>query len=136
MPVEFTQAEALEALQRGIRDEGYSTVRYGWVSSYSGRATLASGRTLQGFGPKGGPGHLSRDGGIEVIAESGEPVSPLLPIEKLQDKVLSSGPGAHAPEAWAAEVVRRGWQNCSGWKRWAQDAADKADSILRRVHSS
>lgn len=59
------------AIANGVRDEGYSTVRYGRVPSYSGEAliTMEDGRQWRavGHGPSGTAEHVSMDGWIEFI---------------------------------------------------------------------
>lgn len=59
------------ALEAGVRDKSYDTVRNGLVSSYSGEAivTMADGRKWRcvGHGPRGDASHISRQGYIEFI---------------------------------------------------------------------
>lgn len=59
------------ALAAGVKDAGYNTVRYGWISSYSGEAevTMADGSRWRCIGhrPKGSAEWVSREGFIEFI---------------------------------------------------------------------
>ncbi len=59
------------ALENGVRDRGYSTVRYGRISSYSGEAEIqmANGTRWKatGHGPRGTAEHVSREGFIEFV---------------------------------------------------------------------
>jgi hypothetical protein len=57
------------AIEAGIRNTGYSTVRWGWVSSYSGRVeiTMDNGKRWRalGYGPRGNAETVSAQGGIK-----------------------------------------------------------------------
>ena len=59
------------ALENGVEDRSYNTVRYGLVGSYRGEAvvTMADGQRWRcvGRGPRGDASHISRDGYIEFI---------------------------------------------------------------------
>lgn len=59
------------ALEAGVRDKSYNTVRCGWVSSYSGEAVIemANGKKWKavGHGPRGDASWVSKDGYIEFI---------------------------------------------------------------------
>lgn len=59
------------ALEAGVKDKSYLTVREGLVNSYSGEAfvTMADGRRwwCVGHGPRGDASHISRQGYIEFI---------------------------------------------------------------------
>jgi len=55
----------------GVKDTGYETVRFGWISSFSGEAevTMADGSRWRcvGHRPKGSAEWVSRGGFIEFI---------------------------------------------------------------------
>lgn len=59
------------ALENGVEDRSYNTVRYGLVGSYRGEAvvTMANGRKWRcvGRGPRGDASHISAEGFIEFI---------------------------------------------------------------------
>ena len=59
------------ALEAGVEDRSYNTVREGLVNSYRGEAvvTMADGQRWRcvGHGPRGDASHISRDGYIEFI---------------------------------------------------------------------
>ena len=60
------------ALAAGVRDVSYSTVRYGWVKSYSGQATvtlLEDNKTYRAIGHRstGAPEGPVKDGFIEFM---------------------------------------------------------------------
>lgn len=59
------------ALEAGVRDVGYDTVRHGWVPSFSGEAvvTMADGRRWRcvGHGPRGTAEAVYRNGYIEMV---------------------------------------------------------------------
>jgi hypothetical protein len=59
------------ALENGITNCGYSTVRWGWVSSFRGEAIveMTDGRRWKcvGHGPRGDAEFVSRQGWIEKI---------------------------------------------------------------------
>lgn len=59
------------AIEAGVKDKGYNTVRCGWVSSYSGEAVIemANGKKWKavGHGPRGDASWVSKDGYIEFI---------------------------------------------------------------------
>jgi len=59
------------ALENGVRDKSYRTVRYGWISSFSGEAIveMADGRRWKcvGHEPCGDAEFVSRRGWIEKI---------------------------------------------------------------------
>lgn len=59
------------ALDAGVRNEGYMTVRHGWVPSYSGEAvvTMEDGSRWKciGHGPRGSAEWVSKNGFIEFI---------------------------------------------------------------------
>ena len=59
------------ALEAGVEDRSYNTVRYGLVGSYRGEAvvTMADGQRWRcvGRGPRGDASHISSDGFIEFI---------------------------------------------------------------------
>lgn len=56
------------ALQAGVRDKSYSTVRHGRVDDYEGTAiiTMANGDRWEatGYGPRGNAHVVTKDGGI------------------------------------------------------------------------
>jgi hypothetical protein len=59
-----------DAIGRGIEDRSYRTVRWGTVPSYSGTAIITvDGRKWRaiGYGPKGSPERVSRNGYIAFI---------------------------------------------------------------------
>ena len=59
------------ALEAGVEDRSYNTVREGLVNSYRGEAvvTMADGQRWRcvGRGPRGDASHISSDGFIEFI---------------------------------------------------------------------
>lgn len=59
------------AMEAGIRDESYQTVRFGTVAKYSGDVivTMADGKTWRcvGRGPTGGADWISKQGYIEFF---------------------------------------------------------------------
>lgn len=59
------------AIEHGILDRGYDTVRYGFVPSFGGEAiiTMADGRRWKAIGhrPRGSAEHVSRNGWIEFV---------------------------------------------------------------------
>lgn len=59
------------ALEAGVTDCSYHTVRYGGVAAYRGEAivTMADGRRWRaiGHGPQGGADYVSRGGRIEFV---------------------------------------------------------------------
>ena len=59
------------ALEAGVEDRGYETVRFGYVASYRGEATvtMADGSRWKcvGHKPTGGPDWIGREGYIEFV---------------------------------------------------------------------
>lgn len=59
------------ALENGVKDKTYSTVRYGRIPSYGGEAliTMSDGRRWKAVGhePRGSAEHVSKNGWIEFI---------------------------------------------------------------------
>lgn len=55
------------AIEMGIKDNSYNVVRGGLVSSYSGKVVIRKGGETweaEGYGPKGTPGEIKEQGGI------------------------------------------------------------------------
>ena len=59
------------AIEAGGKDNGYDTVRCGWVNSYRGEAVIemSNGKKWRcvGHGPRGDASWVSKDGYIEFI---------------------------------------------------------------------
>jgi hypothetical protein len=68
------------ALEAGVTDCSYRTVRYGVVASYSGAATVTMDDGTRwrcvGHGPQGDAEYVTRQGWIEMIPLDAGPIDP------------------------------------------------------------
>lgn len=80
------------ALEAGIEDNSYKTVRYGWVASYAGEVeiTMADGSKWKAIGhrPRGTAESVEREGYIEF-----QPISLALPAEPNHAADVRTRPG-------------------------------------------
>ena len=99
------------ALENGIEDRGYSTVRWGFVPSFAGTAeiTMADGRRWRaiGHGPEGTAEYVSRRGWIEFV--------PVVPEIHYWGFALSSGDEVLNPSIHATEADRDAALEASGF---------------------